>query len=321
MSPLDASEGAVAHIAVVGMGRSGSTFLEGLLAHHLQGVAVGELPGAWSAWQRPDKLCSCGQRARNCDFWADVGSRYAGLDQSETVRFMQEMNRRTLSLRRATTWPAVSIASGRTGNGAAARYGAEISRLYIALESSARSAGYRTVVDSSKHPFWYHLAHRRGALECFHPRKAVRLVRHPRAVAFSLRRPRNEETASGPATIQNAYRLWQAIPYWLVMNLVGDAVTGDDALVIRYEELADTGYLATLESAGFRCVRPDEVQLQPQWSHQLVGNPTRQNPAASQFENDLRWSEQRIGVVEDLSWRALRPVLRRYGYSAQPPRS
>lgn len=43
------------------------------------------------------------------------------------------------------------------------------------------------------------------------------------------------------------------------------------------------------------------------------------NPATRRFESDTRWSEQPISLAESLSWRALTPALRRYGYAARPP--
>ena len=311
----------VGHIAVVGMGRSGSTYLDGALARELGGVAVGELPGMWTAWGMSGRFCSCGALAWECPFWRTVVEHYPGLRDVQTADFMRRMNERTLPIRYVLRWPLLANRA-RRGTGNEAAYVQEMKRLYAALAGAAATHGYNVLVDSSKHPYWYHVASRLGALTPFAPRTAVRLVRHPRPVAYSLRRPRVETTADGQRDLQVPYNLARAIPYWLAMNFGGDLVTRKGgAIRVRYEDLGGQPvYLDQLVSAGYVRVMPTAIERTGTWSHQVHGNPSRQGAAAHEFRRDTRWRDEPITRWESLVWKAVSPLLRRYGYRAKPPK-
>jgi hypothetical protein len=271
----------------------------------------------WSAWQTPGKLCSCGETADRCPFWSDVVSRYGGIADVATAQFMRGMNSRTLPIRNVARWP-MALRRARNGSSDEARYLREVRGLYSALAATAAAQGYEAVVDSSKHPYWHQLA-QLGALDPYAPRAAIRLVRHPRAVAYSLRRPRAERTQHGERDVQRAYSLRQAIPYWLVMNLVGDRAAGEGSILVRYEDLGSgASYVEQLERLGFLPHDQATSDSDGQWSHQFQGNSSRQGPAA-EFRADTRWRSEPVSRREAAVWRMLVPVLRRYGYGAKPP--
>lgn len=303
---------ATGHVAIVGMGRSGSTFLEGVLARDLGGVAVGELPGVWSAIHTEGKLCACGKSPSTCRFWSEVLRRCPALVDADTAAFMREVNQRTLSIDSLPRWFAMSRAARR--NGAEARkYVDEAVRLYAALANVAVALGYRTVVDSSKHPLWYHLAHRAGALEAFDSRVVIRLIRDPRGVAYSLQRPKSERRVGGDVLIQRAYGSWRALPYWAVMNVGAEVVAAPPVVTVRYEDLAmNQAYQEPLRAAGFHVVEgpsdgPDDGQ------HQLVANPTRQ-AGTRNFAIDDQWRRECPPRAERVMWYFATPLLARYGY-------
>ena len=302
-----------AHVAIIGMGRSGSTFLEGRIAETFGGVAVGELPGVWGAFRNEQRLCACSLAPGDCPFWSGVLRRYQGLARSETLDFMCGMNKRMLPIRNCYSWPLRAAVARRALSADLNCYLQEMRALYEALGHTAREAGYQILVDSSKHPFWYQLAAQGGALAPFAPRQTIRIVRHPAAVFYSLRRPGDEMTAGGRGQIQRSYGLHQAVPYWLVMNLFGDRVAGNASIRVRYEDLADERYLSELVRTGLKCSA--SARSHSTFSHQLVGNPSRQGVTPTTFRLDTRWKDQKRSASEKLSWRLLRRVLRKYGYT------
>ena len=302
-----------AHVAIIGMGRSGSTFLEGRIAETFGGVAVGELPGVWGAFRNQRRLCACNLAPADCPFWSQVVGHYPGLAEPETLDFMCAMNKRMLPIRNCYSWPLRAAVARRGLSANLSRYLQEMRGLYEALDHTARDAGYRLLVDSSKHPFWYQLATQGKALSPFTPRQTIRIVRHPAAVFYSLRRPGDEMTGLGRGEIQRSYALHQAVPYWLVMNLFGDRVAGDASVLVRYEDLADERYLGALIGTGLR--GSAGARAHSSFSHQLVGNPSRQGVTPTTFRLDTRWQNQKRSASEKLSWRLMRKVLRKYGYT------
>ena len=191
------------YVAIVGMGRSGSTFVEARVAQSLQGVAVGELPGIWGAFSQLQSICSCGEPMLECGFWSRVREKSPGLRDRSTLAFMQRVNRKIMPIRRVYKWPLIgrSVQQHKKQPTWLRQYQSHVIELYSALITTAQEMGYEAVVDSSKHPLWYRISVSSGALEKFEHRAAVRVVRDPRAVAYSLARPRTEPTAEGERDI------------------------------------------------------------------------------------------------------------------------
>lgn len=300
-------------LSIVGMGRSGSTYLEVRTAEEFAGVAVGELPGVWEALAQPEKLCACGQVGRNCPFWARVIHHYPTVLHADTIEAVQSTNSRVLSVRQLVTWTRI-LAHGAVGGVPTyvTEYQKEVRRLYHAIAVSSHEHGYQIVVESSKNPIWYDLAHAGGCFQPFARADVWRLVRDPRAVVYSLARPKEERIVGGARTVQRSYSSTRAILYWLIMNIGADIATSKDTPVLRYEDLGDEEYLSSLEKAGYQ--RRASTPLSS--GHQLVANPIRQTPDRNAFSLDERWRNEDEAWRLRLTYRLLRPVLRRYGYTA-----
>ena len=63
---------------VGGLGRSGSTVLDMLLAQEPGMVPVGEVRHLWERGLRDNDLCGCGAPFHDCPFWRAVGERAFG---------------------------------------------------------------------------------------------------------------------------------------------------------------------------------------------------------------------------------------------------
>ena len=299
-------------LSIVGMGRSGSTYLELCVAERFGGLAVGELPGIWGALSRPNMLCSCGEPAKRCPFWANVIRHYPRILDPHLIETMQLMNMQLLPIRRLGTWALLWL---RQPFGLlppqVAQYQDEMRMLHQALLASATEHDYQVVVESSKHPLWYHLALTGGCFEGFAQSDAWRVVRDPRAVVYSLARPKFEQTSAGAQVIQRRYSPSRAIPYWLAMNVGGDIATPRATPIVRYEDLGDESYIAIMEGSGYRRITKESASP----GHQLVGNPSRQSTSGQKpFQLDERWKGEQASWGTRLSWKLLRPFLRRYGY-------
>lgn len=291
-------------VSLVGMVRSGTTFLEGAVAHRSGGVAVGELVGAWGALQREDKICSCGTSARTCPFWIHVGRFYPALVDPETQAFMIDAHRNWTPVRHAWRWiPAIAshrfpwVLSER-----ATEYQTQARSLILAVGRAAEEMGYGLVVDSSKHPLFYSIT--KAERESFRSHRPLHLVRDPRGVILSLNRPKHDITLNGPRAMKGYTRL-RALVYWLLMNLPAEILVRlDQGTTLRYEDL---GVEDTMRQLHLPISTGTGAQ------HQLVANPVRRSVGAP-FSLDDRWRED---AALSSTWLriVLFPLLRHYRYT------
>lgn len=297
-------------LSIVGMVRSGSTFLEGRIADLFDGVAVGELVGSWGAFGRNDLLCSCGQTPMDCPFWAMVRRQYPGVVDADTIAFMMQTNRSIMPIRRIGRWR--QILSGQAlGDPRLVRYREESRRLLSAVGAAAASVGYQLVVDSSKHPVFFALANSPSYPATFSQELCARVVRDPRGVSFSLEHPKAQVTREGGEAAMKGYSRWRTLPFWLAMNEASDRVVPPTAVRLRYEDFDREMYREWLEGVGFEvCSRGRDSR------HQLVANPIRQSGPAA-FKLDERWHHAG-GLRSTLIGTALLPWMRRYGYPVRP---
>lgn len=295
----------VRYFGIFGMGRSGSTYLETRIGTAANAVAVGELPSIVKSLQDPQKLCSCGAGASSCPFWVSVRAEAPWMDDPVAGLHIKRMNGQILPIRRVWKWPFYILRWQRGGSPTwSSDYLEAINSLYRAIGVAAREHGYSGVIDSSKHPMWLAGARWSGALDYFHDPAIIRLVRNPRAVAYSLERPHSERTRDGNQVIQLSYSTGRALPYWAAMNLIADWVAGPDAKRIRYEDLSDDWIRQLADTSAASATRG---------AHQVIANPARFAPHA-ELRRDERWRTAPSSRRARLMWQLARPLLRRYGY-------
>jgi hypothetical protein len=293
---------------IAGTGRSGSTWVESVLARECGYVAVGELDYIWTRSLRDNQLCGCGRPFDECDFWQAVLERaFGGIDRCDHLHFAELANtvRRVRNIpalgRRAVRPPGLAIAF--------AEYADALQRLYAAIAEVSQAP---TVIDSSKDP-------RHGFVVAATPGVRLRplhLVRDSRAVAYSWQRLRPRPEVHWAEESMPRYRPHQVVRRWLVSNVLAEAlrhrVAGGQRL--RYEDISDNpstlDRLVREERARSASTRaPGEPLL-----HSVSGNPLRFKESPEPVRRDDAW---RTGLSAEDYWfvtATTAPLLARYGY-------
>jgi hypothetical protein len=135
---------------IAGWGRSGSTIIGNLLDQGPDVIHAGEIRYWWERGLMEDRLCGCGQRISQCDFWTDVLHRYTelngGLPEPSAMLQMHQKYSRTRSL-----FKLALAHSDQTNAWVDNEYTKQLYTLYKAIHEVS---GARLIVDSSKTPMY-----------------------------------------------------------------------------------------------------------------------------------------------------------------------
>lgn len=299
---------------VGGLGRSGSTVIELLLARHPDVCALGEVVHLWTRGLRDDERCGCGTPFSGCGFWREVGERafggWSGVDP-DAVRTLAAAVDRTRHIPR--------LARGRLPDRAAAalhRYSDYYTRLYRA---AAEASGASVVIDTSKHASLAFALHTAGV-----DVRVLHLVRDSRAVAHSwAKQVRRPEVTGAPAYMPRFSPLTVST-LWTVQNAAFELLARSAPVTrLRYEDFTTDpdGALARLrELAGLPAHPPPasaDTATVPA-AHTVAGNPLRFTTGEVQVRRDDAWrtapGRGRRAVVGALTL----PLRLRYGYRGRP---
>lgn len=304
-------------VYVAGLGRSGSTLLSRLLGQLPGWVAVGELHNLWRSGAsrgRPDELCGCGHTFAECDFWRRVVASALGAQSAGEASALAS---RVARLRHlpwlAGPWRPPGF-SRRL-----ASYAAVVSALY---RGAAVEGGGRVVVDSSKDlgPLWMLTGVPDVRVTVLH------LVRDPRGVAFSWRKPLRRREFLDREVLMPSWGALETAWRWTYSNLLAEAAGRRHGryLRLRYEDLvrdpggALTAIVRAVEPGAERPPLPlvgDQAVLTRE-THTLAGNPMRFESGRVPIRPDESWRGDlprgARWTVSALTW----PLLRRYGYPA-----
>ncbi len=286
-----------------GWGRSGTTIMDNVLGAHDGVFSAGELYHVWQRGLINDRKCGCGQPVRACALWRDVLHVAYGdhpPDPRQVVAWQREAVRaRHTSRLLRQPHPLAEITA----------------RLYHAI---AEVTGATLVIDSSKVPSGAALLATMPDVTGY----LLHVVRDPRAVAYSWRRPTKQLDQSRPAMMRR-HGLVDSTSHWASWNLLVErAARAFDGryLRVRYEDFvaapADvTGRILALAGVG-PTAGPFEGthRVRLPGNHTVSGNPSRFRSGAVDLRVDDAW---RAG----LPTRAARavtalaaPLLHRYGY-------
>lgn len=292
-------------IYVTGYGRSGSTILDILLGQHEGVFGMGELSTLCRhVWER-NEYCACGARIHECAFWGSVVSDWLASDADLSEHLALQRQIEPLY----TPWR-------RPGGARLTRYLAQTETL---LNRIARKAGVSVIVDSSKAPG-------RGlalAMSSAMDLRVIHLVRDGRAVAHSMTRAWQVETAKGLQKEIKPHSAYRTAIRWRLYNAAAEALTrrvGEGrAVLVRYEDLvADPA--TQLQRIG-QCVGLDMDDLGRRIAargpmiprHQMAGSRVRMQQRMF-LEADAIWqTEITKANRRRVKWFA-GGQLRRYGY-------
>jgi hypothetical protein len=305
-----------------GLGRSGSTLVERLLAELPEVCSAGEVVHMWQRGVIDDERCGCGEPFSGCEFWRDVGQAAFGgwprLDVGRVALLRGEVDRtRHIPL---LTAPVLYPAIRRS----LSEYIGYYAGVYSAI---ADVSGCTTVVDSSKHASlafclrWY------PQLDL----RVIHVVRDSRAVAFSwtrqVSRP-DTATASYMATCSPA----AAAVQWNAQNCALQllARVGVPTLRVRYEDLVSSpaatlariadfaGIAADGHDLGFLSTEADTSWADLHAAHTASGNPVRFTIGKVAIRRDERWRTAMPPGQRRTVTALTLPLLARYGYPWRP---
>lgn len=299
-------------IYIMAWGRSGSTLLGNLLGEVDGFFHAGELRTIWEKGLLHGRLCGCGEKVTECEFWQSVlESGFQDLDAREIFRAQRSGARLRHAPRLLTSRPGGGLPGGQETE----RYADAASTMYKALADVTNA---RVIVDSSKREADAALLRLLDGVDPYY----VHLVRDPRAVAYSWQRrkktpePRREMVTYKPST---------STRNWMGLNITAEAirrrVDRSRFLLTRYEDLV-TDPRAALE-AIVRLVDewPSDlpvnddgtVKLTP--NHTAGGNPGRFSTGPVPLRLDDEWMVQQPRGQRLVATTIAMPLLHRYRYA------
>jgi hypothetical protein len=306
-----AQDSATRVLYIVGFGRSGSTILEKTIGQVPGIVSVGELHYLWERGIAADWICGCGKRHRDCGFWSSVfESMPADARDSANVQRLQR------SIVRLRQYPKLQL--GLLGQSSRA-YGRVLRGTYRAIASTASA---RIVVDSSKIVPQAYVALNEPGVDL----NVLHIVRDPRAVAYSWRRTKLQE--SGSAQYMRRWAPTASSLMWLATNALVEVTLkprlGRKYYRVLYEDFVNRprSILADIlkwlgvddDLAFFR----DESTVVLADTHTVSGNPARFHRGPITIKADQEWLTEMSARHKFEATMAATPLLQRYGYELRP---
>jgi hypothetical protein len=313
---------------VGGLGRSGSTLLELLLAQSPDVCAVGEVVHLWERALGADERCGCGERFTACPFWRQVGERafggWSAVDRDDVLALKDRVDRtrHIPRLAKGSLEPA-ELADVR-------RYADLYTRIYRA---ATEVTGARVVVDSSKHASLAFALRWAEGLDL----RVLHLVRDSRAVAYSWgKQVKRPEVVDGedfmptfsPFEVSKLWTAQNAAFHLLasrasVLRLRYEDFTADPAGTVRrlrdFAGLPDDPAalrILTDPAAGAPGAAPSPVE--PVRMHSVAGNPLRFSGGPLTVRRDEAWRTRLPRRSRAMVSLATLPLRLRYGYLGQP---
>ena len=281
-------------VFIGGIGRSGSTLLEVLLAATPGLIAVGETVHLWQRGILDGDLCSCGEPFDACPFWRRVGHEAFGSWSPKLAHNALDLQAKVDRTR------FVPLTLGRqtpTRKARLDRYTRLYAELYRAVLTASRA---EVVVDSSKHVSLAAALASTGSVDV----RVVQLIRDPEAVARAWTKTvaRPESAAGGSMPTISPVRL---AGRWTLQNRLFDFVgRRSPRLVLRYEDLVRDPNATVRKARAFAGLdpAPDPVALDSTVErpvvHSVAGNPLRFGGGPLRIESqsptsggNLSWTE------------------------------
>jgi UDP-N-acetylglucosamine transferase subunit ALG13 len=301
-----------------GLGRSGSTLLERLLALSPDVAASGEVVHLWSRGLVNNERCGCGEPLRSCPHWVEVGEKAFGgwheLDPREVIGLADAVSRKRHV-------PLLLVPGLRPSF---RRRLLRLSRvLRVLYQAHADVSQTPIVLDSSKHPSYaYLLRHVTSRL------RVVHLVRDSRGVSYSWTKAVYRPEIAERDQLMPRWSPWRTGWSWNVDNVLFHllARVGVPVLRVRYEDLLSAPRQVVSDVLTFAGSSADVSTDLPTLAdgHADVG------PDHTVAGNPMRFTRGRIDLVLDEQWRASMPshdrnivtavtwpLMRRYGYRSR----
>ncbi len=301
-----------------GWGRSGSTLLSRMLGAVDGYVCVGEIRDVFLRGLVENRVCGCGERFAECEFWGAVGSTaFGGWDQLDPVR-LDEL--RSL-VDKPWHLPAVRRKGIRSRtDDAVAEYGEILANLYRAMREVS---GAKVIVDSSKIASFAALLEATPGIE---PR-FVHLVRDPRGTLTSWMKQVRMEDDLDMTRYMPRYSWFSGAARYVTYNAEMHVVEhGSPHVLLRYEDLVrnpETHLRRILELVGVNADASFSDFLGPKGvrlglTHTVIGNPMRHQSGWIPLRGDDAWKQTMAGRQQAVIAAMTFPLMVRYGYELRP---
>jgi Sulfotransferase domain len=306
---------AVRVVYIGGYSRSGATVLGRILGRVPGFVTVGELGYIWTRGVRENRLCGCGARFHDCEFWRQVGREAFGgwreLDLDGVLALDRGLKRhRFVPFLLA---PRLSPEYRRRLQS----YVGVLARVYRAIQTVS---GAHVVVDSTLDPTYAMLLRHAAALDL----RVVHLVRDSRGTAFSwMKRIKRPDTV-GTAGYLRTYPPASTALRWTVDHILVHLLSRltDGELLMRYESMVANprpevarilSYAGESADGAERPFLEDRV-VNLATDHTVAGNRIRFVKGAFPLRVDDEWKTALDGVQRRLVTLISLPLLLAYGY-------
>lgn len=300
-------------VYILGVSRSGSTVVGYAIGGHDDACFVGEMANTPARGWQGERLCSCGERWDECDYWtrvrASLDERLGGFDADEYRRLQRRFEPYQLDFR---GWFRLARGSDPEFE----RYGRMIGAIF---ESLAEASGKSVIVDSSKDPGRALALTRVPGVDVV----LVHVVRDARGVAYSMAKSFDRDVAKGVYKQHPAESVFRASALWSLTNGLCEVsrfgVPNRRFIRMRYEdfvaapggELQRVGDVVGLDYTSVT-ERIESGQTLPS-AHILNGNRMRMD-GGIRLKPDRAW-ETHLPSSSRLKVRlASEPMLRLYGY-------
>jgi hypothetical protein len=283
-----------------GCTRSGSTLVDRLLGQFPGIVSTGEFGLITTHGMTANRLCGCGKRFHECEFWSEVGQRAFGGWDTEDARELVSLHPRVTRQRHIPLllWPSLSPRF----NLAVTRYRDLLGRLYGAL---AEVGGASVVVDSTKAPAYALVL--RGAPDL--QVRTLHLVRDSRGTAFSAGKVEVMRDSVDALVYKDRLPPAQITLRWIGYHLLFDVLSAVDhkTLGYRYEDFVREPRAFMRRALGWLGVNAIDSDLSF-----AGGGGVDLAVNHSVAGNDMRFVNGHVALREDDKWRsALKPASRR----------
>ena len=292
---------------IAGWGRSGTTIVDNILGSYDSVFTCGELFYLWRRGLTEGRLCGCGEQLNRCGTWRDIlHTAYAGdkLKPKNTAALQRHVAR-VRDTRRLTRGELT---------GEAARYRDEMRRIYTAIHTVT---GAEVIVDSSKTPAGAAVLAQIPEIESY----LVHMMRDPRAVAYSWKRPKEHLDAKAGRRMQ-PHGAAESTVHWVAWNLLIESLArgpfAGRSRRLRYEDFVAAPHRTVESLLGVSlggCPFQDEVTVRLRANHTVSGNPSRFQTGAVALRADDAWRAGQPWGPRVVSTAISLPLLHRYGYA------
>lgn len=295
-----------------GLGRSGSTLLNDLIAQHRDVVSVGEVNRVVLRGLLEDQTCGCHKAFSECELWTQVGEKLGGwdsIDAQELLAQQQKIDRNRHSLK--SLFPDVIPGAEEPMT----EFGEWYGRMLVAVRDVAQVP---LIIDSTKQISTGLILRHLDSIDV----RMIHLVRDPRGVAYSWTKAK-KKADEGDDRMMTQYPPERMALRWLTWNgfFASFSKIGVPVLRIRYEDMIanprkvveDVLTFGGVEPTGIDFIDGNKIELQP--THSIAGNPSRFKTGEMELRPDEAWREKLDPKIVKRVTGITYPLLRAYGYS------